>query len=400
MEDFNDRHAYFEKVNSFSENEGLYFEYEKILKRLFAMYCRQIFWSLIQNDEIETIFEQILIQQEPDAGPKDAAQIDSSANQGQGSTGDSQILDSMRAFSNFIKVIGNECFITNNKRYISNFKAFLKKVVQTCCQKDGTGPASKYKSLLRIMLEESIIECYREHFGEITGDYSDFKKPIFEYFQSESRAQLLLNPIVLTEITHLIIEYDKQLIFEHVVDLVSLLASVSMYFVGSYELKGKFIEQLLRIVELVRSEYLRQRDAKTVESGVKITKETVEQLISLKIFQAYYAEFENYHQHNMEEVAHAKRALLEDSSRELNGVPRKHYERQVYVHRPAVHQKYIDVEQNRADTNKLLIELAYKLRQLSELPEMDVYFCFQNNLMSYIDLYKRVLALLTQGDGS
>ena len=80
-------------------------------------------------------------------------------------------------------------------------------------------------------------------------------------------------------------------------------------------------------------------------------------------------------------------------------MPRKHYERQVYIHRPAVHQKYIDVEHNRADTNKLLIELAYKLRQLSELPEMDVYFCFQNNLMSYIDLYKRILGLLTQGDG-
>lgn len=400
VEGFNDRAAYFEKVNSFSDNEGLYFEYEKILKRLFAMYCRQIFWSLVQNDEIEAIFEQILVQQEPAAEAEDSNQIVSSATQLQGAAAvDSQILDSMRAFSNFIKVIGNECFITNNKRYISNFKAFLKKVVQTCCQKEVGGPDNKYKALLRIMLEESIIECYREHFGEITGDYSDFKKPIFEYFQSESRAQLLLNPIVLTEITHLIIEYDKQLIFEHVVDLVSLLASVSMYFVGSYELKGKFIEQLLRIVELVRSEYLRQRAAEDVGSGVKITKETVEQLISLKIFQAYYAEFESYHLHNMEEAAHAKRVLLEDSSRELSGVPRKQYERQVYIHRPAVHAKYIDVEHNRADANKLLIELAHKLRQLSELPEMDVYFCFQNNLMSYIDLYKRVLGLLPQGDG-
>lgn len=147
----------------------------------------------------------------------------------------------MRAFSNFIKIIGNECFITNNKKYIANFKAFLKKVVITCCKKES-GQANKYKSLLRIMLEDSIIQCYREHFSEITGDYSDFKKPIFEYFQSESKAQILLNPIVLTEITNLIIEHDKQLIFEHVVDLVSLMASISMYFIGSYELKAKFIE--------------------------------------------------------------------------------------------------------------------------------------------------------------
>jgi hypothetical protein len=38
----------------------------------------------------------------------------------------------MRSFSNFIKIIGNECFITNDKKYIQNFKGFLKKVVQTC----------------------------------------------------------------------------------------------------------------------------------------------------------------------------------------------------------------------------------------------------------------------------
>jgi len=81
---------------------------------------------------------------------------------------------------------------------------------------------------------------------------------------------------VLTEITNLIIEFDKQLIFEHVVDIVSLMASISMYFIGSYELKGKFIEQILRIVELVRVEYLRQRDGKSVENCIKIPKETIE----------------------------------------------------------------------------------------------------------------------------
>ena len=60
IEEFNNRYAYFNKVNQFADNEGLPQEYELILKRLFSMYCRQIFWSLIQNDDIEDIFEQIL----------------------------------------------------------------------------------------------------------------------------------------------------------------------------------------------------------------------------------------------------------------------------------------------------------------------------------------------------
>jgi hypothetical protein len=101
----------------------------------------------------------------------------------------------------------------------------------------------------------------------------------------------------------------------------------------------------------------------------------------------------------MEEAMQTKRILLDDLQREINGINRKNYERQVYIQRPAIHQKYIDVDHNRQETNKLLIELAYKLRQLSEFPEMDVYFSFQNNMMSYIDLYQRVLALLNYGDG-
>jgi len=40
IEEFNDRHAYFNKVNCFGGNEQLPSEYEMILKRLFSMYCR------------------------------------------------------------------------------------------------------------------------------------------------------------------------------------------------------------------------------------------------------------------------------------------------------------------------------------------------------------------------
>jgi hypothetical protein len=41
-----------------------------------------------------------------------------------------------------------------------------------------------------------------------------------------------------------------------------------------------------------------------------------------------------------------------------------------------------------------MMELAFKMRELSESQEIDSYFYFQNNLMSYFDLYKRYFALL------
>lgn len=112
IEEFNDRHAYFAKVNSFTDKEGLPQEYERIVKRLFNMYCRQIFWSLIQNDDIEKIFELILHQ------PKEDGEQILSSSRGN----DDEILNSMRSFTVFMKVIGNECFITNNKKYIASFK--------------------------------------------------------------------------------------------------------------------------------------------------------------------------------------------------------------------------------------------------------------------------------------
>ena len=57
--------------------------YEKSIRRLFNMLCRNIFWNLIQKDKIAKIFDFLLTT------PED-----------------------MRAFVTFLKVIGNECFIT------------------------------------------------------------------------------------------------------------------------------------------------------------------------------------------------------------------------------------------------------------------------------------------------
>ena len=77
------------------------------MARLFNMYCRHVFWSLIQKDDIEKVFHVIL-------------ETESQAE--------------IKSFSVFLKVLGNECFITGNKVYIKSFKSFLKKVVSICCR--------------------------------------------------------------------------------------------------------------------------------------------------------------------------------------------------------------------------------------------------------------------------
>jgi len=38
----------------------------------------------------------------------------------------------MRSFAVFMKVLGNECFITGNKVYIKSYKNFMRKVVMAC----------------------------------------------------------------------------------------------------------------------------------------------------------------------------------------------------------------------------------------------------------------------------
>jgi len=38
--------------------------------------------------------------------------------------------EDMRAFVTFLKVIGNECYITENKQSIKSFNSFVKQVIQ------------------------------------------------------------------------------------------------------------------------------------------------------------------------------------------------------------------------------------------------------------------------------
>ena len=50
-------------------------------------------------------------------------------------------------------------------------------------------------------------------------------------------------------------------------------------------------------------------------------------IINLKIFESFLHEFEGYNSYRMEEAAHTKYVLKEDSSKDINGFNRKNYER-------------------------------------------------------------------------
>jgi len=63
------------------------------------------------------------------------------------------------------------------------------------------------------------------------------------------------------------------------------------------------------------------------------------------------------------------------------------------LYREQIHQRYLEIDQGRGDSTKLIIELAYKIKELASLKEIDVYYASQSNLMSFIDLYQRCLEL-------
>jgi len=70
----------------------------------------------------------------------------------------------MKSFSVFLKVLGNECFITGNKVYIKSFKLFMKKVVHVCCK------VPKFRPLLEILIQDSVINAYQEYMDELKND--------------------------------------------------------------------------------------------------------------------------------------------------------------------------------------------------------------------------------------
>jgi hypothetical protein len=61
----------------------------------------------------------------------------------------------MKSFAVFMKVLGNECFITGNKVYIKGYKIFLKKVVAAC-----SGEENKNREFIRILIKDGLIHAY------------------------------------------------------------------------------------------------------------------------------------------------------------------------------------------------------------------------------------------------
>lgn len=159
--------ALFEAVNNFSKKD-IAQDYEKSMARLFNMYCRHVFWSLIQKDDIERIFSVIL------QGEREEAATD------------------VKSFSVFLKVLGNECFITGNKVYIKSFKVFLKKVVSMCCKN------KRFQSLLRVLIEDGILGAYQMHMEDLHKEPQAYStKRIEDFFKTESKASQLMNPYII-----------------------------------------------------------------------------------------------------------------------------------------------------------------------------------------------------------
>jgi len=129
-------------------------EYEKVMMRLNNMYCRQIFWNMIKKDNMEELFKA-LFNRESD----------------------------IKAFATFLKVIGNESYITKNTRQIKSFGKFIEDVIMTCKRN------KQFMPLLEIMVYDGIITAYSTHMMDLRLE-NDLRPKYYisEYFKTESSA--------------------------------------------------------------------------------------------------------------------------------------------------------------------------------------------------------------------
>ena len=90
-----------------------------------------------------------------------------------------------KAFITFVKVVGNECFITANKKSIANFKTFVTKVIKLCVSE------AKFQPLLTAIVAD-VIDSYRRELHSI------LKTPTYiqHYFITESSASKVMNPYI------------------------------------------------------------------------------------------------------------------------------------------------------------------------------------------------------------
>lgn len=157
----------------------------------------------------------------------------------------------MNAFVAFMKVVGNESYITTDKQAISNFKVFVRQVVHVAI----TSP--KARPLLKIIFDD-VVTSYRQKLKELV------KKPVHiqKHFMMESEAAKLMNPFILLKVVKAVLrEKDgfEALCEIGICSIINVLCVVNAAFLGNYQLKDKFwgvLIQLLARCEQLPSEEL------------------------------------------------------------------------------------------------------------------------------------------------
>ena len=156
----------------------------------------------------------------------------------------------MRSFAVFMKVLGNECFITANKVYIKSYKAFMRKVVNAC-----SGQDNKNREFIRILIQEGLVQAYQNNLlNEVRNDPQPYsQRRIEEFFKTESKASQLMNPFIIQPLIKQVLESDPQVLEPFVDRLVSILVSINCLFIGNYSLKDSIWELIVSILEQVRN---------------------------------------------------------------------------------------------------------------------------------------------------
>lgn len=141
----------------------------------------------------------------------------------------------IRAFACFLKVIGNESYITKNTRQIKSFGKFLQDVIQTCNKNE------QFRPLLKIMVYEDIIGSYSTHMMDLKDDDFRPKYYISQYFKTESSALQLTNPFVAKRILSGLLKANSfHMFLDRVDDILSMVFTIQHLWKGDYRLKNKF----------------------------------------------------------------------------------------------------------------------------------------------------------------
>lgn len=101
-------------------------------------------------------------------------------------------------------------------------------------------------------------------------------------------------------------------------NLVSSLIAINCLFVGNYTLKDKTWCLIVSILENIR---LRLPE---------MSKITIKSLLNLKIVRFIFNNFEEQNHYEKEEALYAKRVLKDNTTAEIDSIPRKDIERLVY----------------------------------------------------------------------